>query len=63
MDKAGIAVAEYWTTLPPKQEFEKKIREIMFEAQERLQRRKSLNSNKPTKKIDYFYETEDEEVE
>jgi hypothetical protein len=26
MDKAGIMVAEYWTTLPPKAEFEQKIR-------------------------------------
>jgi len=63
MDKAGIAVAEYWATLPPKQEFEKKIREIMFEVGERLERRKDFNANEPTKKIDYFYQIEDEESE
>jgi hypothetical protein len=39
MDKAGIAVAEYWTHLPPKAEFENKIREILSEAQERFDRR------------------------
>jgi hypothetical protein len=41
-DKAGIAVAEYWTALPPKIEFEWKIREIYFEAEERLERWKNL---------------------
>jgi len=30
MDKAGITGAEYWTHLPPKVEFEAKIREIMY---------------------------------
>jgi hypothetical protein len=40
MDKAGIAVAEYWTRLPPKAEFEAKIKAIMIEAKERLERRK-----------------------
>jgi hypothetical protein len=28
LDKSGIAVAEYWTAMPPKAEFERKIREI-----------------------------------
>jgi hypothetical protein len=42
MDKAGIAVAEYWTTMPPKALFEEKIRSLLAEAQERLERRKSL---------------------
>jgi len=39
MDKAGIAVSEYWTAMPPKEEFERKIHEIYEEAQERFARR------------------------
>jgi len=42
MDKDGIMVAEYWTTLPPKAEFEKKIHAILAETRERLARRKLL---------------------
>jgi len=42
MDKAGIAVAEFWTHLPPKDEFTSKINAIMVEAKERLERRKGL---------------------
>jgi predicted nuclease of restriction endonuclease-like (RecB) superfamily len=60
MDRAGIAVAEYWTELPPKAEFEKKIKEIMEEAQERLERRKSLPSA-GQKQIEYFYDGKDDE--
>jgi predicted nuclease of restriction endonuclease-like (RecB) superfamily len=62
MDKAGIAVAEYWTHLPPKAEFENKIREILSEAQERLERRKQLGSNTP-QQIDHFLEQKDEDDE
>ena len=40
MDKDGIMVAEYWTTLPPKAEFEQKIQAILFETRERLAQRK-----------------------
>jgi predicted nuclease of restriction endonuclease-like (RecB) superfamily len=59
MDKAGIAVAEYWTELPPKEEFEKKIISIMEEAKERLERRKSLPlSNKM--QLELFYDEKDE---
>jgi predicted nuclease of restriction endonuclease-like (RecB) superfamily len=47
LDKAGIAVAEYWTQLPPKAEFERKINEIFAEAQERLERRKDLPLRQP----------------
>jgi predicted nuclease of restriction endonuclease-like (RecB) superfamily len=36
MHKDGIMVAEYWTTLPPKEVFEKKIRSILSEAKERV---------------------------
>jgi len=60
MDKSGIAVAEFWTTLPPKREFERKINEIMQEAKERLERRKSLPAGKLQKQIEYFYESKDD---
>jgi predicted nuclease of restriction endonuclease-like (RecB) superfamily len=60
MDKAGIAVAEYWTHLPPKAEFEAKIKEIMIEAKERLARRKSLPNSNIQKQTDYFYEAKEE---
>jgi hypothetical protein len=33
-------VAQYWTTLPPKAEFEQKIHTILAEARERMERRK-----------------------
>ena len=39
LHKDGIAVVEYWTTLPPKVELESKLREIVRDAQERLARR------------------------
>jgi RecB family endonuclease NucS len=55
MDKAGIAVAEYWTALPPKALFEEKVRTILIEAKERLERRKSLPPSNSQKQIDYFF--------
>jgi len=61
LDKSGIAVSEYWTQLPPKAEFEAKIREIMIEAKERLERRKSLPKSEIIKEIDYFIEQKDDE--
>ena len=42
MDKAGIMVAQYWTALPPKAQFERKIHMILTEVRERLERRKLL---------------------
>ena len=42
MDKDGIMVAEYWTTLPPKAEFEQKIQTILAEARERMAQRNQL---------------------
>jgi predicted nuclease of restriction endonuclease-like (RecB) superfamily len=42
MDKDGIMVAEYWTTLPPKAEFEQKIRVILTETRERMKRRRLM---------------------
>jgi hypothetical protein len=61
LDKEGIAVAEYWTQLSPKTEFERKISEIYAEAQERLERRKTLTGGEVIKQIDYFYETKPED--
>jgi predicted nuclease of restriction endonuclease-like (RecB) superfamily len=43
MDKDGIMVAEYWTTLPPKEEFETKIHTLMIETRERLARHNLLS--------------------
>jgi hypothetical protein len=63
MDKAGIAVAEYWTHLPPKAEFEAKIKSILIEARERLARRKSLPITDIKKQLDYFFEPKDDETE
>jgi hypothetical protein len=60
LDKAGIAVSEYWTALPPKAELERKINEIMQEARERFERRKSLPQSGVHKQIDYFYEPKDD---
>lgn len=62
-DKAGIAVAEYWTDLPPKAEFQRKIIEIMMEAKERLERRKNFSKSDIQKQIDYFIEPKGEEDE
>ena len=54
LDKVGIAVAEYWTKLPPKEEFESKICEMYEEAKEKIERNKLLP--KKGKKIEYFFE-------
>jgi hypothetical protein len=61
LDKEGIAVAEYWTQLPPKTELGKKINEIYEEAKERLERRKMLPSGEVPREIEYFYEPYDDE--
>jgi len=42
MDKSGIMVAQYWTALPPKAEFEQKIHSLLLETRERFERRKLL---------------------
>ena len=42
MDKDGIMVAEYWTALPPKAEFEQKIQTILAETRERMAQRNFL---------------------
>ncbi|MDR0306831.1 MAG: PDDEXK nuclease domain-containing protein [Chitinispirillales bacterium] len=63
LDKDGIAVAQYWTELPPKKVFEKKISEILNETRERLERRKFLGTGVVHKKIDYFYESKDDDID
>ena len=63
MDKAGIAVSEYWTTMPPKEVFEEKLRTMLAEAQERLERRRTLLPGSTQKQIDYFYELKEDEDE
>ncbi len=40
MHKDGIMVAEYWTDLPPKKELEEKLKSILMETKERLERKK-----------------------
>jgi len=45
LDRDGILVAEYWTTLPPKKEFEAKIHALLTEERERLERRKLLSES------------------
>ncbi|MCL2641356.1 MAG: hypothetical protein FWD53_10955 [Phycisphaerales bacterium] len=42
LDKDGIMVAEYWTELPPKNEFKAKIHALLVEARERQDRKKML---------------------
>ena len=42
MHKDGIAVAEYWTELPPKKELENKLHTALKEAREMLDRKKLM---------------------
>ena len=63
LDKSGIAVAEYWTEMPPKVEFERKIRELLAEARERLDRRKLLIDSNIQRDIEFFYESKDDDDE
>jgi predicted nuclease of restriction endonuclease-like (RecB) superfamily len=46
LDRDGILVAEYWTALPPKKEFEQKIRAILSETRERMAQRNFLLTGK-----------------
>ena len=58
----NIAVAEYWTQLPPKKELERKLGEILEEARERLERRKLLTGS-VKRDIEYFYEQKEDNDE
>jgi len=46
LDRDGILVAEYWTALPAKDEFEQKIQSLLLETRERLARRNLLPHGK-----------------
>ena len=61
LDKSGIAVAEYWTAMPPKVEFERKIREILAQAKERLTRRKLLTDCSIQQKVEYFFDEKEDD--
>ena len=63
LDRSGIAVAEYWTDLPPKALLEEKLRIMHNEAQERLERRKLLPKSGIRKQTDHFYEPKDDDHE
>lgn len=39
MHKDGIIVAEYWTDLPPKKQFQEKIHSLLTEAKEKIERK------------------------
>jgi predicted nuclease of restriction endonuclease-like (RecB) superfamily len=56
LNKSGIAVAEYWTDLPPKAVFEEKIKAILLEARERLGRRRSMPRGEIQRQAEYFHE-------
>jgi predicted nuclease of restriction endonuclease-like (RecB) superfamily len=51
MGHDGIAVAEYWSVLPPREELEAKLREIMRQAKERVARRGLQVKGQPVEKI------------
>jgi len=63
LDKSGIAVAEYWTNLPPREDFERKIKEILIEAKERLERHRLFPIGKANKQLDYFYDSKDDDLD
>ena len=63
LDKSCIVVAEYWTDMPPRADFERKIREILAEAKERLERRKLLIDSDIKRDIEYFYEPKGDDDE
>ena len=42
MHKDGIMVAEYLTVMPPKEELEAKLHQLLVEAKERIERNKRL---------------------
>jgi predicted nuclease of restriction endonuclease-like (RecB) superfamily len=46
MDKDGIVVAEYWTTLPPRDEFQERIHAILIETRERMAQKNLMLTSK-----------------
>lgn len=63
LNNSGIAVAEYWTAMPPKAEFERKIKEILAQSKERLSRRKMLTDGNVQREIEFFYDKKDDDDE
>jgi len=63
LDKSGIAVAEYWTDLPPKSLLEEKINAILSETQERIARRRFFSNGENKKQINYFFDLKDDDIE
>lgn len=61
LNKSGIAVTEYWTAMPPKADFERKIMEILAETKERLSRRKMLPNGDTGREIGCFFEPKEDE--
>jgi hypothetical protein len=49
--------------LPPKAVFERKSREILAKASERLERRKTLTGGEVIRQIDFFLKQKDEDDE
>jgi len=60
MDKAGIAVAEFWAKFSSKEDFERKLAAIAAEARERLERRKLKGAGEIPKQVEYFIEPKDD---
>jgi hypothetical protein len=60
-DKEVMAVAEYWTDLSPKTEFEHKIKKILEQVSERLNCRRLLTSSDIKQEIEFFYESKDDD--
>jgi predicted nuclease of restriction endonuclease-like (RecB) superfamily len=61
LDKSGIAVMEYWTELPPKSEFQKRIKAIAIEAREVFARRKTISEPTVHRRIKPFTTPDPEE--
>jgi hypothetical protein len=47
--------------MPPKEEFERKINEIMLEAKERIEQRKSFPVSDIRKQINFYYEPKEDD--
>ncbi len=45
MSESGIHVAEYWTELPPREVFERKVQEIVLQAKENIAKLENRSSN------------------
>jgi len=59
LDKDGIMVAEYWTAMPSKDEFERKIHTLLMEARARLERRQLDDDDMPVLTEETEYDSEE----